>query len=159
MAPERQCPRRNGDASPAASRSASRSPNPSPSRRSRILRSGGSRPCASPSRCVRRSQGFWDDREAVLRSDRRYPWSAMSSEELVARDPVVIDVTDSDFTHVVVKSSNRRRVVVDFWATWCQPCRVLSPVLERLAAEKGGAFLLAKLDVDANQYAASQFRV
>jgi len=73
--------------------------------------------------------------------------------------PVVIDVTDADFRDRVIEESKRRPVLVDFWAGWCQPCRTLSPILERLANEKGGEFLLAKLDVDANQYTASQFRV
>jgi putative thioredoxin len=75
------------------------------------------------------------------------------------RAPVVIDVTDADFRDRVIEESRRRPVLVDFWAGWCQPCRTLSPILERLAEEKGGEFLLAKMDVDANQYTAQQFRV
>jgi putative thioredoxin len=82
----------------------------------------------------------------------------MSAEELAAHD-AVIDVTDADFSSVVVEGSKERPVVVDFWAAWCQPCRVLGPVLERIAHEKAGSFVLAKLDVDANQHTASQFRV
>src|SRR5947207_10769999 len=74
-------------------------------------------------------------------------------------EPVVIDVTDADFGARVVEESRRRPVLVDFWADWCQPCKTLSPILERLAQENGGEFLLAKMDVDANQYTASQFRV
>ena len=83
----------------------------------------------------------------------------MSSEELAARDQAVVDVTDADFADVVVEGSKQRPVVVDFWATWCQPCLVLSPILENLATERQGTFLLAKMDVDANQLTASQFRV
>jgi putative thioredoxin len=71
----------------------------------------------------------------------------------------VIDVTDADFADRVLEESKRRPVVVDFWADWCAPCRQLGPVLERLAEEKGGEFLLAKLDVDANPYTAGQFGV
>ena len=74
-------------------------------------------------------------------------------------EPVVVDVTDADFATAVLEESKRRPVVVDFWAEWCQPCKVLGPVLERVAEEKGGEFLLAKLDVDANQRTAQQFRV
>ncbi len=74
-------------------------------------------------------------------------------------EPVVIDVTDADFGTRVVEESRRRPVLVDFWAGWCQPCKTLSPILERLAQEKAGEFLLAKMDVDRNQYTAQQFRV
>jgi putative thioredoxin len=73
--------------------------------------------------------------------------------------PVVVDVTDADFRDRVVEESKRRPVLVDFWAGWCQPCRTLSPILERLAEEKGGEFLLAKMDVDANPSTSQQFRV
>src|SRR2546423_600270 len=74
-------------------------------------------------------------------------------------EPVVIDVTDGDFMERVVEESRRRPVLVDFWADWCGPCKQLSPVLERLADEKQGQFLLAKMDVDRNQYTAAQFRI
>jgi putative thioredoxin len=63
---------------------------------------------------------------------------------------VVVDVTEADFQRVVVEQSMTVPVVIDLWATWCQPCKQLSPVLERLAEEYGGRFLLAKVDVDAN---------
>jgi putative thioredoxin len=62
----------------------------------------------------------------------------------------VVDVTDADFEQVVIQGSMQRPVVVDMWASWCAPCRTLGPILEKVAAERGGAFLLAKLDVDAN---------
>ena len=62
----------------------------------------------------------------------------------------VVDVTDADFDRVVIEGSMQRPVVVDMWASWCAPCRTLGPILEKVAAERGGAFLLAKLDVDAN---------
>ena len=75
------------------------------------------------------------------------------------RRPAVVEVTDADFDRVVVDGSKERPVVVDFWAEWCAPCRQLGPVLERLADEKGGEFLLAKLDTDANQRTAAQFDV
>src|SRR5207253_5807370 len=70
-----------------------------------------------------------------------------------------VDVSDADFARVVLEESNHRPVVVDFWAEWCRPCRVLGPILERVAEERDGAFLLAKLDVDANRQTASQYRV
>lgn len=73
--------------------------------------------------------------------------------------PVVVEVTDQDFLQTVVEESKRRPVVVDLWATWCAPCRTLGPILEKVAEERGGEFLLAKLDVDANPYTAGQFGV
>jgi putative thioredoxin len=63
---------------------------------------------------------------------------------------VVVDVTEADFQTVVLDQSMTGPVVVDLWADWCGPCKQLSPVLERLAGEYGGRFLLAKVDVDAN---------
>jgi putative thioredoxin len=63
---------------------------------------------------------------------------------------VVVDVTEADFQTVVLDQSMTVPVVVDLWADWCGPCKQLSPVLERLAEEYGGRFLLAKVDVDAN---------
>jgi putative thioredoxin len=73
--------------------------------------------------------------------------------------PNVIDVTDADFEESVIAESKERPVVVDMWASWCGPCRVLGPILEKVAGERGGAFLLAKLDVDANPQVASVFGV
>ncbi len=70
----------------------------------------------------------------------------------------VRDVTDETFT-AVVELSRRVPVVVDLWAEWCGPCKQLSPVLERLAAEYDGRFLLAKIDVDANPQVAAAFQV
>jgi putative thioredoxin len=65
--------------------------------------------------------------------------------------PTVVDVTDMDFERVVIEGSKERPVVVDMWADWCGPCKTLGPILEKVAGERGGAFLLAKLDIDANR--------
>ena len=78
---------------------------------------------------------------------------------MASANPNVIEVTDQNFRTVVVEESRRRPVVVDFWAEWCQPCRMIGPVLERLADEHDGEFLLAKLDVDANPQASQAFRI
>jgi putative thioredoxin len=77
----------------------------------------------------------------------------------MSQQPVVIDVGDDDFAEKVLEESKRRPVVVDFWAEWCGPCRTLGPVLEKVAEDHNGEFLLAKLDTDANPYVSSQFRI
>ena len=78
---------------------------------------------------------------------------------MASASPNIIEVTDKDFGTAVLQESYRRPVVVDFWADWCQPCKMIGPVLERLAQEHGGEFLLAKLDVDANPQTSAAFRI
>lgn len=76
-----------------------------------------------------------------------------------ASSPHIIDVTEATFQADVLERSLQTPVVIDFWAEWCGPCKQLSPVLEKLAIESDGAFVLAKIDVDANQRLAQAFRV
>ncbi|MFF0792894.1 tetratricopeptide repeat protein [Streptomyces spiralis] len=77
----------------------------------------------------------------------------------VAPADLVIDVDEATFERDVLQRSAEVPVVIDFWAEWCQPCKQLSPVLERLAVEYDGRFLLAKIDVDANQLLMQQFGI
>ena len=71
----------------------------------------------------------------------------------------VLDVTEATFEREVLSRSLQVPVLIDFWADWCGPCKQLSPVLERLAAEAGGAWVLAKIDVDRNQALAGQLQI
>jgi len=61
---------------------------------------------------------------------------------------MILDVTDQDFKEKVIEKSEEILVVVDFWATWCPPCIILSPILEKLAEEQKGKFVLIKVNVD-----------
>jgi len=88
-----------------------------------------------------------------------------AQEQAAARksDPtaskVIIDVTEATFETDVIAASQSVPVIVDLWATWCGPCKQLSPILEKLAVEYAGRWVLAKVDVDAQPQIAAAFRV
>jgi len=77
----------------------------------------------------------------------------------MSNSPFIVDVTQQNFQQVVVEGSRRQPVVVDFWADWCQPCKMLMPILAKLAEEYRGAFVLAKVNADAEQAVAGYFQV
>ena len=74
-------------------------------------------------------------------------------------DTHVIDITEADFEREVLEKSRTVPVLVDFWAAWCQPCKMLGPVLEKLAVEAAGAFRLCKVDTESEARLAGLFQI
>jgi len=71
----------------------------------------------------------------------------------------IVNIDETNAAQLLIEESNNRPVVVDFWADWCEPCKVLMPLLEKIANEYAGAFLLAKVNADEQQAITQQFGV
>ncbi|GHB48663.1 co-chaperone YbbN [Streptomyces cirratus] len=82
-----------------------------------------------------------------------------ASAGAVPPSALVIDVDEAAFDSTVIRLSDQVPVVLDFWAEWCEPCKQLGPLLERLTVEANGRLVLAKIDVDANQMLMQQFGI
>lgn len=77
----------------------------------------------------------------------------------MADSPFIVQLDEQNFMQVVVEGSDQTPVLVDFWADWCEPCKSLMPILEKLAIEYNGAFTLAKLDTEAHPGIAQQLGI
>lgn len=71
----------------------------------------------------------------------------------------IIDATEDNFEQQVLQASRQTPILVDFWADWCGPCRVLTPILEKLAHEYAGQFILAKVEADENMRLAGRYQL
>jgi putative thioredoxin len=86
---------------------------------------------------------------------KRFGFKEESDED----SEIVIEVGDDDFQEKVIERSKRVPVLVDFYGLWCQPCRILSPILEKLSKEANGKFILAKVNVDEAQIVTNEFGI
>ncbi|MFE0193794.1 tetratricopeptide repeat protein [Streptomyces sp. NPDC059008] len=97
--------------------------------------------------------------EAKQKAEQARAEAARTGQPPVSGARLVFDVDEAGFQQEVLQRSTEVPVVIDFWAEWCEPCKQLGPLLERLAGEYAGKFVLAKIDVDSNQMLFQQFGV
>ena len=71
----------------------------------------------------------------------------------------IIDVTEAEFNDQVIEASERKLIIVDFWAPWCGPCKQLTPILEKIISKSGDKITLVKINIDENQQIAAQLRI
>jgi putative thioredoxin len=96
---------------------------------------------------------------AAQRRQRAAEQGSTADSQPGAQSELIIDVTDESFNTEVVARSRSVPVILDLWAEWCGPCKQLGPILERLATEANGTFVLARVDVDANPQLSAALQV
>ena len=96
-----------------------------------------------------------DELERIKREKLKKLVEKMKSSKMQTE----IEVNDENFQENVIEQSKKIPIVVDFWAQWCMPCIMLSPVLEKLAKEYNGKFILAKANVDENRATAQRYGI
>lgn len=72
---------------------------------------------------------------------------------------MIVDINDNNYTEMVIQNSHHKPVLIDFWAPWCGPCKQVMPLLEKLAQELAGQFILAKINIDESQVLAQQMQI
>ena len=98
-----------------------------------------------------------DELEKIKRQMMRRMMAPTPEKPSLLRDGQVNELTDANFQQAI--SAADRPVLVDFWAEWCAPCKMMAPVIHQIAAEYKGKAYIAKLDVDHNQGTAMKYRV
>ena len=83
----------------------------------------------------------------------------LQTGEAAAADGLIKDTTTQTFVKDVIEESKRQPVLVDFWAEWCGPCRMLAPTIEKIAADYNGKIKVGKVDTDTNRDAALKFNI
>lgn len=121
-------------------------------------RRGPAPPSSAPVRGAVDLAALAQAREQQRKAEERVAQLA-ANPDAVAPTALVFDATTENFQTDVIDRSFQVPVVVDLWATWCGPCKQLSPILEKLVADDGGTWVLAKVDVDAEQAVAQAFQV
>ncbi len=96
---------------------------------------------------------------AIDLSSLKKPAQGTTSPAAGTTSAHVIDVTEATFETAVLQRSMSVPVLIDFWADWCGPCKQLSPILEKMAEADGGSWVLAKIDVEANQALSGQLQI